>query len=185
MYYSTEEKGCVSEKQKVTVKILVRPTAGFQWTLDYPRKVTCTPINTTDMTIEWIWGDGNTSTGNSGLHQYASEGTYNVMMIATSKTSGCKDTADIQVIVDHLGMKNNHKQIVNVFPNPVNQNAVLQIQGFNNATIQWFDLSGRMIHQTSLENGMTPIPTGITSGIYTLKGSSGQVEFHSKVQILD
>lgn len=185
MYYNTEEKGCTSEKQKVSVKTLVRPTAGFQWTLDYPRKVTCTPINTTDMTIQWVWGDGNTTTGNTGTHQYASEGTYNVLMIATSKTSGCKDTADIQVVVDHLSVNKSNKRIVNVFPNPVNQNATLQIQGFQSATIQWFDLSGRMIHQTTLENGITSVPAGITPGIYTLKGKSGQQEFHSKVQIID
>ncbi len=185
MYYSTEEKGCVSDKQKVTVKTLVRPSAGFQWTLDYPRKVTCTPINTTDMTIQWVWGDGNTSSGNTGTHQYTTEGTYSVKMIATSTVSGCKDTADIQILVDHLSVNKANKRIVNVFPNPVNQNSLLQIQGFNNATIQWYDLSGRMINQTELEQGVTRVPHGITPGIYTLKGRSGQVEFHSKVQIID
>jgi hypothetical protein len=42
-----------------------------------------------------------------------------------------------------------------------------------------------MIHQTTLENGITSVPAGITTGIYTLKGKSGQQEFHSKVQIID
>ncbi len=40
----------------------------------------------------WDFGDGNTSTAENPMHQYAAAGTYNVCLIATDTTTGCTDT---------------------------------------------------------------------------------------------
>ena len=189
VFYETEYKGCISERKSVTVKTKFRPTAGFQWTLDYPRKVTCTPaVTNPNSSIDWIWGDGNSSTGSTGIHQYDNDGTYTVQMIVTSNTSGCKDTAEIQVVADHLNNEKLSRNEVSVYPNPVNTNSNLHIIGVLNlpSNLNWYDLTGRIVGKSELNNGFYQVPNNLKNGIYFIKDSNGiNTNFSARIQVTE
>jgi gliding motility-associated-like protein len=55
-------------------------------------------ITVGSMTYNWTLGDGNTSGNPSPSYAYATTGTYNVKLVATSN-NGCKDSASSQVTV--------------------------------------------------------------------------------------
>lgn len=182
-YYATESNGCYSARTPITVKMLQRPTAGFTWTLAWPRIVTCTPITTAGMTFNWAWGDGNTSTGLPASHQYNAEGNYNIELVTVSKTNVCTDTADIPVLVSHLATKNIDNPAVKIFPNPVAQNTSLTIDGIQVQSIQWYDLSGRLVSISDVINGSVKVPTNLQNGIYFIKGSNGHSSFKASIMI--
>ncbi len=145
VYYETVQNGCTSDRMSITVNSLDRPSAGFQWELLWQRRVVCTPINTTNMTIEWDLGDGNTTTGNSADHTYDQAGAYDITMIGTHTTTGCKDTAIVPVNVSHNGIKNLENSI-SIFPNPVIKGQPIQIIGLKNALwIKVIDVQGRIV----------------------------------------
>jgi hypothetical protein len=188
VYYQTDYKGCTSDRKSVTVKTKFRPTAGFQWTLDYPRKVTCTPaVTNPNSSIEWVWGDGNTSSGATGTHQYTSDGTYDVQMIVTSNTSGCKDTAIIQVIADHLNNQTINIENVTVFPNPVDAKSNITINGIQQlpSNITWFDLTGRAVGFSELRNNQYLVPSSLKTGLYLIKSNSNKSNFSARIQVTE
>lgn len=188
VYYQTEYKGCVSDRKSVTIKTKFRPTAGFQWALEYPRKVTLTPaVTNPNSTIEWVWGDGNITSGSTGTHQYATDGTYNVQMIVTSNASGCKDTAQIQVIADHLNNQTINVDNVSVFPNPVDAKSNIQINGLQQlpSTLTWFDLTGRVLGYSELQNNQYQVPSTLKTGLYVIKSNSTHSNFSARIQVTE
>jgi hypothetical protein len=188
VYYQTEFKGCTSERKSVTINTKFRPTSGFQWTLDYPRKVTCTPaVTNPNSSIEWVWGDGNTSSGATGTHQYATDGTYDVQMIVTSNASGCKDTAIIQVIADHLNNQIINIDNVSVYPNPVDAKSNININGIQQlpSNLTWFDLTGRAVGYSELQNNQYQVPSTLKTGLYIIKSNSNKSNFSARIQVTE
>jgi hypothetical protein len=188
VYYQTEFKGCTSERKSVTINTKFRPTSGFQWTLDYPRKVTCTPaVTNPNSSIQWVWGDGNTSSGATGTHQYATDGTYDVQMIVTSNASGCKDTAIIQVIADHLNNQNINIDNVSVYPNPVDAKSNITINGIQQlpSNLTWFDLTGRAVGFSELQNNQYQVPSSLKTGLYIIKSNSNKSNFSARIQVTE
>jgi hypothetical protein len=188
VYYQTEFKGCTSERKSVTINTKFRPTSGFQWTLDYPRKVTCTPaVTNPNSSIQWLWGDGNTSSGATGTHQYATDGTYDVQMIVTSNASGCKDTAIIQVIADHLNNQIINIDNVSVYPNPVDAKSNITINGIQQlpSNITWFDLTGRAVGFSELQNNQYQVPSSLKTGLYIIKSNSNKSNFSARIQVTE
>ena len=56
-------------------------------------------VSSNTKSLNWDFGDGNTSTDKYTLHQYAMNGTYNVRLIIKDSID-CADTANWQVLVD-------------------------------------------------------------------------------------
>jgi PKD repeat protein len=174
-YYATEKNGCYSARKPLTVAIKPRPTAGFTWQLRWQRTLVCTPITTAGLTFEWNWGDGSKTNGLPGTHQYSAEGNYTVKLVVTSNSNGCKDTADIPVLISHVGTTKFHTVEANAYPMPVS------------AGSDWFVSlpSGKMYHYTVYSasgavcfGGQTPdgrirIPEGTSVGTYFVKLQSG------------
>lgn len=48
----------------------------------------------------WLFGDGNTSTLERGIHTYSAVGTYTIMLTAYNAASGCRDTATALVYIE-------------------------------------------------------------------------------------
>lgn len=185
-YYTTENKGCVSPRTPLTVKALHRPSAGFTYTLDYPLTINVTPVSTKDMTVKWIWGDGNTSNGITSVkHQYSAKGNYTISMIASSTISSCNDTADIPVIVDHLNLKGLTKIQMNVYPNPVKSSASISLNNFNNGQIEWYDLSGRSIAKSNVIEGTSHVPSKLSPGLYSISATSKGQIYQALIQITE
>ncbi len=177
-YYEISNKNCVSKREPLELKVLPRPTAGFTWSLLWQHKINCVPITTTGLTIFWEWGDGQTKSGLPGVHQYAGAGNYTVRMIATSSSNGCKDTADIPVIVDHLGLAS--KSVLataSVYPNPVANNEVIEFNGVENGTVAWMNIQGAVVAKSEVNASQALVPMNLTSGIYLLQISNEKQQF--------
>jgi hypothetical protein len=168
LYYETENKGCKSERTPITLVVKPRPAAGFTWNLLWQHKLNCVPINTAGLSFEWHWGDGTKKTGLPGVHQYAGPGNYTVRLVVTNNANGCKDTADIPVLVDHTNVKNIAKQHFNAYPNPVGSGEILDLQGLMDARLVWVDPAGRTVAESKVVDGKTTVPAGMSQGLYYL-----------------
>lgn len=91
----TDNSGCADSLTRTNYVIIANPVADFVSpdTLSCPGK----PIHFTNqsngasLTYAWDFGDGNTSTNASPVHQYAADGSYTVTLIVRD-TYGCSDT---------------------------------------------------------------------------------------------
>lgn len=175
-YYQTENKGCISEKTPVSIAVKPRPTAGFTWTLQWKHRIVCTPITTAGMTISWDWGDGTSSSGAPYAHQYANAGQYNVRMIATSTTNGCKDTADIPVNIDHTSVVDLSTQGLEIYPVPSKVGTVLSVRGIqgNGIKYQVYSVSGMLMGEGQLQDGVIQLRENWLPGTYFLKVEGAQ-----------
>lgn len=175
-WYETENKGCKSERSPVTLVVKARPAAGFTWNLLWQHKLNCVPINTAGLSFEWNWGDGTKKVGLPGVHQYAGAGNYMVRLVVTNNANGCKDTADIQVLVDHTGVKDVAKLKFKVYPNPAVAGSSIQLLGMPGieTSVDWIDVMGRKVASGLVAEGKLAVPAGLSQGLYylTVKGSS-------------
>jgi len=170
-YYSTENKGCASARVPLTVNIKPRPVAGFTWNLVWQNKLVCVPITTSGLTINWNWGDGNSQSGSPYNHTYANAGNYTVSMVATSTSNACKDTADIAVIINHLGTNTVNIGDLKIFPVPVKSGEKLNIQGINvsNLRVEIFASDGRKLAISMEVKGQIQLPENLSPGVYIVK----------------
>lgn len=186
-YYATEKNGCFSSRKAMTVSIKPRPTAGFTWQLRWQRTLVCTPITTAGLTFEWNWGDGSKTTGLPGTHQYAQEGNYTVKLVVTGNSNGCRDTADIPVLISHVGVKQNASTEVKVFPIPVNAGSDLQIAvpagKKYNYTV--YSASGAVCFGGQGFDGRIHIPAEVNAGIYFVRMQSEEQSFTGRILIAE
>jgi hypothetical protein len=180
LYYETENKGCKSERTPLTLVVKPRPAAGFTWNLLWQHKLNCVPINTAGLSFEWDWGDGTKKVGLPGVHQYTGPGTYVVRLVVTNNANGCKDTADISVLVDHTNVKNIVKQTYTAYPNPVVAGEMLTLQGLVSAELVWLDATGRTIATSTVVDGSTKVPAGISRGFYFLQVKSSEQQYETR-----
>jgi gliding motility-associated-like protein len=94
--YTVSENGC-TESYTDSVEVLSQPLASFG--SEYAINCTMSPVQfldssvcSTAMTYEWDFDNGSTSTLQNPVTNYATPGTYDVILIVTS-ADGCKDTA--------------------------------------------------------------------------------------------
>ena len=174
-YYETELNGCKSNRQEISINALDKPAAGYQFVVEFPKKLTCTPLNNNNMTVFWNFGDGNTSTDDIGVNTYDVEGQYTVKMVATSTLSGCQDSVSQKITINHNGI-HKHNSRINLFPNPAIAGSYLTSEApLKNAV--WFDLGGRIIHQSQIVSNAIKVPDFVESGIYLL-----QIELEGRTQ---
>lgn len=172
LYYETENKGCKSDRTPLTLVVKPRPAAGFTWTLLWQHKLNCVPINTAGLSFEWDWGDGTKKVGLPGVHQYSGPGNYTVRLVVTNNANGCKDTADILVLVDHTNVKTIAKQHFSAYPNPVGAGDVLELSGLSDGLISWIDPTGRIVGESQVAEGKTRVPAKLSQGLYYLNVNS-------------
>lgn len=186
-YYTTEKNGCYSSRKPLTIAIKPRPTAGFTWQLRWQRTLVCTPITTAGLSFEWNWGDGSKTNGLPGTHQYANEGAYTVKLVVTSNSNGCKDTADIPVLISHVGTDKKHTADISVFPVPVNAGSDLQVtvaagKKFNYTV---YSAAGAVCFGGQTLDGRIHIPDEVTAGTYFIRLQSGDQAFSARVLIAE
>ena len=186
-YYATEKNGCYSARKPITVNIKPRPTAGFTWLLRWQRTLVCTPITTAGITFEWNWGDGSKTTGLPGTHQYAAEGNYTVKLVVTSNSNGCKDTADIPVLISHVGTNKSLKGSVNAYPVPVKAGAdwFVSVPAGKQYNYVVYSLSGAVCFGGQTSDGHIQIPASVAAGSYFVKLQSGQESFTAKMMVTE
>ncbi len=186
-YYETENKGCKSAKTPITINIKPRPVAGFTWVLQWQNKLVVTPITTSGLTIAWDWGDGKTSTGAPYNHTYTSKGNYTVRMVATSTANGCKDTADIPVIIDHTGTHTLNADGLGVYPVPVKTRGNLSFSGLNgnNHLVEIYSSEGKLVASVQLNGSEMPLPAEVVAGLYFVKISDAGITRTARILVAD
>ena len=176
------------EKARSLTNEKERPPAGFTWTLNWQRRVVCTPISTAGVTSFWDFGDGKTSTANVGVNTYAVNGTYTVRLIQTNITTGCKDTADIPVAADHTGVKTIEMQALSIYPNPLSAGESFRFSGaLATAPVQALyitDMTGRVVYAGGSQQGTDlRIPASLLPGLYQIQARSGGSWFSARIQV--
>ncbi len=91
----TDNVGCIDTITKINYLEARKPTAAFtaQYTLACAGQL-ISFFNTSsgsNLTCQWYFGDGGTSTVTSPAHAYAASGTYTIKLVVTD-ASGCKDS---------------------------------------------------------------------------------------------
>ncbi len=184
-YYETELNGCKSSRNAITINALDMPAAGFSFVVEFPKKLTCTPLNTNNTTLVWNFGDGNSSTDNIGVNTYENEGDYTVKLVVTSTLSGCQDSVSSKVTINHNAIEKNAINF-HVYPNPVHAGGNLYTDRlFETAT--WYDLSGRILatqQETSANSKAILIPQNAQEGLYLLELRTKEFTQRIKIQIL-
>lgn len=121
------------------------PEPKFSYTKNSLNNITFNYTGSAHSTIEWDFGDGNTSTQPSPNHIYASGGTYT---ICVTVTNSCGDNTYCQ-FVDTWPNSVEEQMLgdeVKIYPNPAYN--VLIIEGMNvGAKIELYDIVGRNVYQ--------------------------------------
>ena len=125
-----------------------------------------TSTNESSHVYHWDFGDGNTGSGRTPIHTYASFGSYEVCLTITDSLLRCDTTIFCDTVgMDSLGNlkagfgievrdpllvsiqeQKDDFAAVNIFPNPANNKINLDLRGVNNPlNIRIMDLSGRVI----------------------------------------
>jgi spore germination protein YaaH/PKD repeat protein len=124
-------------------------------------------LNATD--YFWDFGDGSSTTDVNPWHEYMSNGSYLVTMVASN--SGCEnDTVLFTINVNVAGLSGVDQEDLLVYPNPFTD--VVQIQTFSEVgKIELIDAKGRMMSVEFDKNDTgIAIETGhLSAGVYTLE----------------
>ena len=133
--------------------------------------------NMSDYTFTWDFGDDSTlQTNNSNVfHEYIYNGTYEVKLIAENNNTGCRDTLAEQNFIFATGGPslsiNESKKIINLYPNPTNENITISVSNFNgNIKAEVYDLTGNRLQRS---NETTISLQDYAKGIYLLKVAYG------------
>ena len=184
-YYATEKNGCYSARKPLTLTIKPRPTAGFTWQVRWKYTVVCTPITTAGVTFEWNWGDGSKTTGLPGTHQYPAEGNYMVKLVVTSSANGCKDTADIPVLISHVGSNSLSQNALKLYPVPVAAGSKLAVELQENGSFEYsiFNVVGaELVHGISENKGIN-LPGNLPAGSYFIQIRTVENIYRAKLQV--
>ena len=133
--------------------------------------------NLSDCNFTWDFGDDSTLQSNNPLvfHEYQYNGLYDVTLIAENIVTGCTDT---MIKTDNIyctggpGLSINEKiSLVNIYPNPTNENITISIENFNgNIQTEVYDLIGNRLQ---ISNETTISLKDYARGIYLLKVAYG------------
>jgi hypothetical protein len=137
-----------------------------------------TTPNISNYDFTWDLGDGTIGQTNipSFVHQYMSNGIYDVSLIAEDITNGCGyDTLKFDNLISCSGGSgtsiNEKQQLVNIYPNPTKENITICINNYNgNIQTEVYDLIGNRLQTT---NETTISLEDYARGIYILKVAYG------------
>lgn len=172
-----------------------------------------TPLASANSSVSYSWdfGDGNSSTAQFPVHQYASSGLYNLCLTIMVVDSGrtCTDTYCHTIGVDSLGnvyfktngpgftlnvldpaqigLEENLLSNVSLYPNPANDklNIDLGVQIDGQVTWTIVDLKGSRLATGELSQINSDIDVNaLNAGFYILTIESGASSTNHKVQIV-
>ncbi len=123
--WEVQEQPCTSERLKVSAFINYGdPLASFTYSA-FPFLVQFQNTSTDGNDFSWDFGDGNTSTEENPLHQYAAPGLYNVTLLVTNSCGSHSVSQSVNVLATGISSG----QIpANVILSPVPANDVLKLK---------------------------------------------------------
>ncbi|MBX7093377.1 MAG: T9SS type A sorting domain-containing protein [Flavobacteriales bacterium] len=121
------------------------------------------------------WGDGDVEyfgihSDTLISHYYQTQGTYTVTMIA--KACGDSDTTSMSVVASTLGLDENDKLKIKIWPNPTDNEVSIQFNELlNEVNLELFDVTGRncLTKQFLTSKTIHLELSGLNPGIYLLR----------------
>ena len=180
IYTSNSSGNCVDTLVLTIFEFLTNFTASPTSITSPPFNVTFnnTTTNISNYDFTWDLGDGTIGQTNipSFVHQYMSNGIYDVSLIAEDITNNCGyDTLKIDNLISCSGGSgtsiNEKQQLVNIYPNPTKENISIRVNNFTgNIHTEVYDLLGNRLQTT---NETTISLRDYARGIYLLKVAYG------------
>jgi len=152
-------------------------TANFDFVVD-DNLVTFTNTYPAD-TVSWNFDDGNSSTENNPTHTYNATGDFDVTLTITA--CGRTHTLTKTVSVSNLSLEDNVLSGIKIYPNPTKDEIIIDTVNTNNYSATLYSIVGaKVMHYETLVNNTISL-SGIKSGTYFLKISSGNSSQIKKV----
>jgi PKD repeat protein len=169
-----------SARKAVTVTVNPSPNSDFTYVVNPANngEVTFTNASTDAISYSWDFGDTTgTSTDTNPVYTYASTGVYDVVLTSTNPECGDDiKVIQVSVTVDTLGIEDNELDVLNIHPNPFNDNVTINPPmewDAHNLAIYLYDLRGRIISTTPIINTNNTIEINqlskLSNGSYVLK----------------
>ncbi len=142
-----------------------KPVANFNYsggsTIEF------TNSSTNDVTYEWNFGDGNTSTIENPSHTYATDNTYDVELIIYSNDSCFSDTITQSVVVMSTRVNDiNKNEKLFIYPNPADDFISIK-SNLNYTSTSILDVTGKTVKQVTSSSKIDV--SNLTNGIYFIK----------------
>lgn len=157
--------------------------ASFEYSFDpatnaYSFSNTTTEGNVTS--VEWEFGDGNSSTFANPTYNYNAPGVYEVCLSTFDEGNLCGSVCrDVEVYP--LSIAEAQNQSIQVFPNPNQGSFTIQGLSKEGGMAVLRDLAGRVVHATRLD-ASTNLELDVSSGTYVLEvQSNGEVHYQRLV----
>ncbi|MFB6320605.1 PKD domain-containing protein [Saccharicrinis sp. FJH54] len=137
----------------------------------------------------WDFGDGTTSTEENPEHTYDTAGTYTISLTVTGTNGSITKTrTDYVTVTSTTGInKVNSDKKIQVFPNPVTSEKVINIKFGNDLTspaeIRLTDINGRLVAiKNTTSNTTLACPDNVSKGVYFVSVKTGDdTEVHKLV----
>ena len=180
-FYDWEvEKVCESALNEVTAYILETPVASFTMN-NVGNTVTFTSTSTGgNLTYNWDFGDGNSSTDANPVHTYAANGLYTIVLTVTNSC----DNASCQNQID-LTMTTIQEETLNVeiYPNPAESYCKI-ICGDIMKSVELTDLQGKLIQSLLPDAKIITLDLqGIAKGIYNVRIVTDEETIVKQIQV--
>lgn len=161
----------------ISLQVLVYPKPVASFTLN--RNIICPgetiSVNSTSVStnaIEWLWGDGSTSAGNTATHTYTTAGTFNIRLVAKRLNNFglvCTDTSAPQSVI----VQPNIPAVIRMdtlqpLCAPYTFNATA-IGAANASVVQWTFYDTATAPGVFITNGVTASYNFLSPGTYVIK----------------
>ncbi|KAA3633589.1 MAG: PKD domain-containing protein [Bacteroidetes bacterium] len=163
------------------IEILPPPEPLFTWQVVDGLIVSFSNNSEYAVNYNWTFGDGNTSTEENPVHEYAAPGNYEVTLNAQNIYCGVALSQDIMLVTD---VNDPDQTQLKVFPNPVQERLCLESNSTIDFKIRITNMTGQVLFEKeTLHNNYIDVsrfPTGIYFLQFENGNSSGQVKFIKK-----
>lgn len=160
------------------IEILPPPEPLFTWEVVDGLIVSFTNNSQNAVNFNWTFGDGNTSTEENPIHEYAVPGNYEVTLNAQNIYCGVALSQDIMLVTD---VNDPDQTPLKIFPNPVQERLLLGSNSTIDFKVRITNIAGQVLFEKeTLHNNHIDV-SRFPNGIYFLQfengNSSGQVKF--------
>lgn len=128
-------------------------------------------VSNPNVTLQWYL-DGTLLTGETNnLLVTTQNGSY---VVEVTNALGCTGTDTIQVTNTGIADPSN-KNLVSIYPNPINDVLFINNYSANTVEVSIFDLNGKMILKSAAANGINKMDVStLSAGVYMIEAKAGE-----------
>jgi len=203
-YTVTAITGTCTVVDTISINVTPAPVVTFTMTPDSTPQVwsVYTSYSGVDNAI-WSWGDGSTTQGLYPNHTFATAGHYNICVMAVSNACGdsvtsCQNDSlyrlanstssnviSVHVVSSTTGIKTvSATNQTNLYPNPAQNNFIIETNNTDKQTIQVVDISGKIVLSQAINGTTTIDASNFNAGVYNLSIISNNGVVNKKLVIV-